>query len=112
MKLLFDENLSPKLVALLAREFPGSNHLDLLRKRGVTDGTVWNYAKDETFILVSKDSDFRQRAFLEGPPPKVIWLSVGNAGTALIETLLRTHLILIEAFSSDPEQGLLVLELF
>ena len=36
------------------------------------------------FAIVSKDSDFREGSFAEGHPPKVIWLAVGNAGTAEI----------------------------
>lgn len=35
-------------------------------------------------MVVSKDSDFRQLAFLFGPPPKVMWLRVGNASTARV----------------------------
>ncbi|MGQ0595384.1 MAG: DUF5615 family PIN-like protein [Gammaproteobacteria bacterium] len=40
--------------------------------------------------MVSKDNDFRQMSFVKGPPPKVIWLSVGNAGTDAIARLLET----------------------
>ena len=88
MKLLFDENLSRRLVDLLAAEFPGSSHPDLIGIPGATDTGLWNYALQHGFTIVSKDNDFRQRAFLYGPPPKVIWLSVGNAGTSVIAELL------------------------
>ena len=111
MKLLFDENLSPKLVLLLRFDFPKSSQVDLLGLRGATDRKVWDYAKENHFILVSKDNDFRQRAFLLGPPPKVIWLSVGNAGTKIIASLLRENVAQVEAFSQELEEGLLVLGL-
>lgn len=111
MKLLFDENLSPKLAGLLADEFPDSKHLEFLNMRGATDRNVWLYAREHNFVLTSKDNDFRQLVFLLGPPPKVIWLSVGNAGTQMIATLLRQSLRRIEAFVTHPDEGLLILEL-
>lgn len=111
MKLLLDENLSPRLVELLAADFPDSTHIERLKMRGATDAAIWSYARDNGFAIVSKDNDFRQHAFLYGPPPKVIWLSVGNAGTAAITRLIETQAATIRAFDNDAEQSLLVLEL-
>lgn len=48
------------------------------------DLQIWQYALEHGLTIVSKDNDFRQLSFLYGPPPKVIWLSVGNAGTDII----------------------------
>ncbi len=88
MKLLFDENLSPKLVQALEPEYPGSAHVRTLGLRGATDDTIWERARQEGYAIVSKDNDFRQLSFLYGAPPKVIWLSVGNAGTGGHPSLL------------------------
>jgi predicted nuclease of predicted toxin-antitoxin system len=49
--------------------------------RGTTDASIWDYAKKHGFAIVSKDNDFRQRAFVYGALPQVTWLSIGNAGT-------------------------------
>jgi predicted nuclease of predicted toxin-antitoxin system len=76
-----------------------------------TDHSVWDYAGFHGFTIVSKDNDFRQLSFLKGPPPKVVWLSVGNAGTDAIGDLLLRNQNRIVAFAEDPEEGLLVLEL-
>ena len=110
MKLLFDENLSRKLVAALASEFPGSTHLDLLGMHGVPDATVWEYARQHDFIIVSKDNDFRQRAFAYGPPPKTIWLAVGNASTTAIINVIRSNTSRIQRFVDSVDESLLVLE--
>lgn len=59
---------------------------------------------------MSKDNDFRQRVFLEGPPPKVIWLAIGNAGTAAIAAMLRSRVAHIEGFGRSAQEGLLVIE--
>ena len=40
-------------------------------------------------MIVSKDTDFRERSYVEGFPPKTIWLDVGNAETVAIAELLR-----------------------
>lgn len=79
--------------------------------RGAADAGVWDHARRRSFTIVSKDNDFRQRAFLYGPSPKVIWLSVGNAGTQDIADLLRSSASQIQKFSEAPDEGLLVLEL-
>ena len=81
MRLLFDENLSPKLVDLLEDDFPDSAHVYDLGLGGASDSQIWDQARADGFVIVSKDDDFRQRSFVEGAPPKVVWLQVGNAGT-------------------------------
>ncbi|MDH5586775.1 MAG: DUF5615 family PIN-like protein [Nitrospirota bacterium] len=110
MKLLFDENLSPRLITLLAVEFPLSAHLETLGMRGTTDVSIWDYAKKNSFAIVSKDNDFRQRAFVYGAPPKVIWLAIGNAGTWFIAELLRSRTPRIRSFLLDSEDSILVLK--
>lgn len=70
MKLLFDENISAKLVKYFSEAFPDSSHIDYLDMQGVTDTDIWEYAKTEGYIVISKDNDFRQKSFLFGFPPK------------------------------------------
>ncbi len=111
MKLLYDENLSPSLVESLKANFPDSQHVDVVGCRGSPDQEIWQYARTHGFTIVSKDNDFRQLSFLHGPPPKVIWLSVGNAGTEIIERFLAGRVELVRQFLVAPDEGLLVLEL-
>ena len=111
MKLLFDENISQRLVALLAKEFPDSRHIEDVVERGSTDTGIWEIAKVLDLIIVSKDNDFRQRALLLGPPPKVIWLDLGNARTSAVASLLRVNIERIHTYSSAEDEGLLVLQL-
>ena len=110
MKLLLDENISSKLVKFLTKDFPESTHIDFLQMQGTTDTNIWGYAQAENYIIVSKDNDFRQRSFLFGSPPKVIWLSIGNGGTKIIKELILKNISVIQRFSQDPTEGLLVLE--
>jgi predicted nuclease of predicted toxin-antitoxin system len=109
VSLLFDENLSPRLVGELAELFPQSLHVDQVSLHGQSDQAIWEYATQNSLVIVSKDDDFRQRSFLHGAPPKVIWLSVGNAGTIAIVSLLARSQKIIETFIANPEESLLIL---
>jgi predicted nuclease of predicted toxin-antitoxin system len=91
VKLLIDENLSPRLVQALQSEYPGSAHVRSLGLRAATDAMIWERARQEASAIVYKDNDFRQLSFVHGAPPKVIWLSVGNAGTEAILRFLRSQ---------------------
>jgi len=109
MKLLFDENLSPKLPRLLAAHFPGSAHLRDCGLKGATDEEIWDYARANGFAIVSKDSDFYQRSLLFGSPPKFIWLRIGNCTRDDLVRLLSTHEQDISALDDDPLESVLVL---
>ena len=109
LKLLFDQNLSPRLVNSLAQAFPGSIHVRQVGLASANDETVWNHAREHGLLIVTKDDDFRQRSFLHGAPPKVIWVNLGNCRTSEIENLLRNQTDRISAFAADEEAALLVL---
>ena len=109
MKLLLDENLSHRLVGRLADLFPGSEHVSTAGLTMADDEAVWNHARRNGQMIATKDTDFHQRCFLFGPPPKVVWLRTGNCTTAHIESLLRSSIDDIRAFAADDEAALLVL---
>ena len=109
MKLLLDQNLSRHLVARLADHFPDSRHVTDLGLDMATDREIWDYAGEHGYSIVSKDSDFRQLAFLFGPPPKAIWLALGNATTAHVLDVLIRHQLVIEEFVRAEDEALLVL---
>jgi predicted nuclease of predicted toxin-antitoxin system len=111
VKLLFDENLSPSLVGLVRQEYPNSTHVRDVGLRGAPDRRLWEYARDNDFVIVSKDGDFRQRSLLEGAPPKVVWLQVGNAGTEAIAELLREQVSRLRRFEGEEESAFLILTL-
>jgi len=109
MRLLYDENLPPRLVPRLADIYPASVHVRDVGLKNVPDELVWQYAQENGLVIVSKDSDFHHRSLLFGFPPKVIWLRRGNCSVQDIETMLRSHHAEIEAFNKDTEGAFLVL---
>jgi predicted nuclease of predicted toxin-antitoxin system len=109
MRLLFDQNLSPRLVGLLATEYPGSEHVRTAGLAAASDTAIWAYANQNRLVIVSKDTDFQQRALLRGHPPKVVWIRLPNCSTATVEVLLRSRQADLLAFEADPVAAFLAL---
>lgn len=109
MKLLFDENLAPVLVDMLADIYPDSVHIRDIGLKSAPDAEVWAHAARGGYTIVTKDADFRQRSFLYGYPPKVIWIGAGNCSTRHIANLLHARVRDIEAFVSETELSFLSL---
>ncbi len=89
MKLLFDQNLSRKLVTRLADIFPNASHVQFHQLAEKTDTAIWEFAKLNDFCIVTQDADFAERSRLYGSPPKVVWLRCGNAPTHQVESIIR-----------------------
>jgi predicted nuclease of predicted toxin-antitoxin system len=75
VKLLLDENLSDRVVYRIIDLYPNSEHVKPLALANTDDGIIWEYAKANDFVIVSKDSDFHQRSLLYGHPPKLALVS-------------------------------------
>jgi predicted nuclease of predicted toxin-antitoxin system len=101
MKLLFDHNLSQKLVRRLADVFPNSTQTNLLGFSTVNDSVVWEHARENDFVVVTLDKDFSDLALQRGVPPKIIWMRCGNSTVAEVERLLRVNLVEIQHFESN-----------
>jgi predicted nuclease of predicted toxin-antitoxin system len=109
LKLLFDANLSPKLVGRLAGLFPNSVHVfDTGLARFTSDETIWEYAGEHGFTIVTADSDFIDLASSRGAPPKVVHLENCNYRTSHVEELLRRHAIRL-AELEQSSRGTLVI---
>ena len=108
MKLLLDENLSRRIVSLIASHYPGSSQVTLLGLERASDTAIWAYARQHDFIIVTKDSDFVDLSTVYGQPPKIILLKTGNqalqmTAQALIDRceLLESALIITNAACVD-----------
>ena len=108
-RLLFDQNLSPRLPPRLADVFIEALHVSVLGLETASDQEVWEYARQNDCIIVTKDADFGELGLLLGFPPEVIWIRRENCSTRDIEALLRENLDRIVALSDDPQTGMLTL---
>jgi predicted nuclease of predicted toxin-antitoxin system len=109
MKLLFDQNLSSKLPPILNPVFPGSKHVKDFGLTGNDDEAIWQLASEQSFVIVSKDSDFLHRSLLRGHPPKVIQVRVGNCSTHHIHKLFIREEGAINEFLNNPNEALLII---
>ncbi|HEY9863542.1 MAG TPA: DUF5615 family PIN-like protein [Candidatus Obscuribacterales bacterium] len=109
MKLLLDENLSDRIIVQIIDLYPNSNHVKTLALTNTDDSIIWEYAKSNDFVIVSKDSDFHQRSLLYGHPPKFIYLRIGNSPTSQIIQILRDNFDTIIQFGNSEVESILVL---
>lgn len=109
MKLLLDENLSDRIVPQIVDLYPESAHVKTLALIQSEDVMIWEYAKANDFVIVSKDSDFHQRSLLYGHPPKFIYLRIGNCPTPRIVQILRENYATISQFGDAEQESILVL---
>lgn len=109
MKLLFDHNLPPSLVARLSTLFPQSEHVFVLGLDRASDLEIREYAKEQSFVIVTKDADFSDLCVLRGFPPNIVWIRRGNCTTRDLEELLREQYNQIQTLGADPMNGVLTL---
>jgi predicted nuclease of predicted toxin-antitoxin system len=107
--LLFDQNISPRVIDRLADIYPGSAHVFNLGLGDAMDIEIWQYAHDHDYMIVTKDADFSEFGIVKGFPPKIIWVRRGNCSTQEIEAILRENYSAISALSEDSETGILTL---
>jgi predicted nuclease of predicted toxin-antitoxin system len=107
VKLLFDQNLSPRLVQRLADLYPSSTHVYHIGLDRASDTVLWNHAHEHAFILVTQDADFGEMNEVRGFPPKVIWIRRGNCSTGEIESIFRQSHEAIIRLGEDPTAGIL-----
>ncbi len=77
--------------------------------KATIDPIVWDYAKDNNLMIVSKDAGMHDLSLVFGNPPKVIWLRLGTCSTLQIENLLRRNFNVIKIFYEDENLSLLAL---
>lgn len=109
MKLLFDQNLAPRLVRELETLYPNSAHVANLGLERSSDTTVWERAKADSYAIVSKDDDFQQHSAVHGHPPKVVLIRTGNCPTSRILEILRSRHEDLTGFDFDDSASLLIL---
>jgi predicted nuclease of predicted toxin-antitoxin system len=102
VRLLFDQNLSYRLVDRLADIFPQATHVRLLALDRAPDDQIWEHARANEFCIVTQDADFAERSRLYGAPPKVVWLRCGNSTPEQVEILLRANWVMLLELIQNP----------
>jgi predicted nuclease of predicted toxin-antitoxin system len=101
MKLLLDENLSRRIVPFLQQNYPDSSQVVLLGLQAATDAEIWEFAKVQGYVIVSRDADFLDLSLLKGAPPKLIRLRTPNLSRAATLNMLLSNQQLVEQVLID-----------
>ena len=109
MNLLFDQNISPRIVNQLSSGFPEAKHVRQVGLEDASDMLIFEFAKKNNFIIVTFDSDFVDLNVVRGIPPKIIWIRTGNLTTKSVADLLNRNVGSIKQFikSDLPEHQIL-----
>jgi len=107
MKLLFDQNISHRVVKKVIATFPNALSIKEVGLYEADDRTIWDFAKSNNFIIVTQDDDFNNFVNVWGFPPKVIWIKTGNLSNATLVSILITRKNEIQQFIDNQEVGLL-----
>lgn len=111
MKLLLDENLSPRLVSRLVELYGEIAHVRDVGLQEADDRTIWEWAKEREYSVVTADADFVALSQQLGLPPKVIHLEQCDFPYRVIEDLLRRNAVRIAEFGKDQTTGVLSLRI-
>lgn len=102
MKLLLDENLSRRLIPFLQHDYPGSNQVVLLGMESARDKEVWQKARDDGYVILTRDADFQELSLVWGQPPKVIRLKTLNQSrAATLKILLENKTVIAESLITN-----------
>ena len=103
MKILVDQNISFRIVNKIIDHFPDCKHVSDCGLMDAEDSSIWNYAKEKNYSIVTFDSDFYDISLINGHPPKIIWIRTGNLTTDDLANLLIHKRIIIDKFLHDEE---------
>jgi len=103
VKLLFDQNISFRILSKISSYFPESKQVRDLGIENFSDVEIWKFAKGNNFTIVTFDADFYDLANLKGHPPKIIWLRLGNTKTDFLAEVLNSRNSIIKDFILSKE---------
>ncbi len=79
MKFIVDAQLPPSLAAVLRQAGHDAVAVREIGLREAKDAALWEYARQNNAVILTKDEDFAERCLRSQNPPVVVWLRIGNA---------------------------------
>jgi predicted nuclease of predicted toxin-antitoxin system len=107
VKLLFDQNISFRILHKISAYFTEAKQIRSLGLENSTDSEIWEYAKTHGFTIVTFDADFIDLTNLRGFPPKIVWLRIGNTTTENIAKVINENHVKLKEFIENPEMAFL-----
>lgn len=109
MKLLVDNQLPVALARYLADSGFDCQHVQDLGMEASDDRAIWELAKSEQMVIVTKDEDFPLMADRQvRHSPQVVWVRIGNCRKA---ALLANFSAILSDLRNFLEEGKGVIEI-
>ncbi len=105
MKLLFDQNISYRITKKLDNSFPECQHISDCGLLNCDDSEIWEYAKKNSYSIVTFDADFYDISVINGHPPKIIWIRRGNLSTTEVAALITHYKNTIKKFIEKEDEN-------
>lgn len=109
MKILLDENVSWRIIKFIENCFDEVKHISSISTNRLSDKDIWDYAKINSFTILTYDADFRNFVSYYNYPPKVVWLSTCNISKAKLAELIKNNIDSINEFGNNDDFGILEL---
>lgn len=109
MNLLFDQNISPRILKALPKEFSNCQQVRFAGLENSSDFKIFLFARDNDFAVVTFDSDFVDLNAMHGTPPKIIYLNTGNLTTKSVSELIINNLLRISHYLNSESDDILEL---
>jgi predicted nuclease of predicted toxin-antitoxin system len=107
VRLLFDQNISARIVRLLKVSFIDCTQVTLEGLSNARDMDIWQWAQQNDCCIVTYDADFLDIITLRGFPPKVLLLRIGNHRTKELAEIFVQRKQVINDFLADKNIGCL-----
>lgn len=105
MNLLFDQNISPRILKILPKQFSNCQQVRFVGLEDSSDFEIFQFAGKNDFAVVTFDSDFVDLNAMHGTPPKIVYLNTGNLTTKNITELLMDNILRINHYlDSDSDE--------
>jgi len=107
VNLLFDQNISPKILKFLPSGFSNCQQVRFVGLENSSDFEIFEYAKNNNFAVVTFDSDFVDLNAMYGTPPKIVYLNTGNLTTNNVSELLICNVLRINHYLNSESDDIL-----
>jgi len=109
VNLLFDQNISPRILKILPSEFSNCQQVRFIGLEDSSDYEIFQYAKNNNFAVVTFDADFVDLNTIYGTPPKIVYLNTGNLTTKSVSNLLTDNILRIHHYMKSDSDDILEL---
>lgn len=89
------ESVSPA-GAFPASRLPEQQSCHAVGLERADDSAIWEYAKSNGYVIVTRDADFEELCSVRGHPPQIVWLKMRNLSKPAALNLLKHNRELIE----------------